>query len=541
MYIEEIKKKQGNKVYKTVLVRESYRDAGKVKHRTVANVSKLPAKYISQLKLQMKGHGGDFQLSDLESGAAYEYGGSFSLKSLAKEIGLEQAISSTKEQWREDVIAMITGRILFQGSKLSLVNTFKDSALWELAGHTYGERPDVEENCYKAMDQLVARKSRIEKKLAKKHLQNGCIVLYDITNFWLEGEYKKSELACYGKAKGGKVGYKQIAVGLLTNNEGCPFAVEIFKGNTSDQTTVLDQIKKISKKFGVNEVIFTGDRGMLTQKRIDEIKETDFKIITALTHTELRSLIKKENIQLDLFDQMNITEIIDSDDNATRYMLCKNEQEMEKATKTRRKMIDRVQDLLIQKASVKNKRNIQKVSASIGRIFEKYKIEKFFTWEIEEDGTLLWNLKEEVINKEQELDGCYVIKTNASQKIIDKNMTVNSYRDLQKVEQAFKNMKTVLLELRPVYHKSDDRIKAHVFIVMLAYYLQWHAMQKLKPIFDADGIGKNQRWTFENVIMRLKSIQKIENIIHKQVVKTNISTPDQEQKEILNLLNIKLM
>jgi transposase len=541
MYIEVIKKKQGSKTYKTILVRESYRDAGKVKHRTIANISKLPSEYIRNLKAQMKGESGEFNLSDLKNGKSYEYGASFALKTLVKQIGLEQMISSKKTQWREDVIAMITGRVLYQGSKLSLINTFKDSALWELAGHTYGVRPSVENNCYQAMDKLLERKNRIEKKIAKKHLKDGCIILYDITNFWLEGEYKNSELANYGKPKGGKIGYKQIAIGLLTNNEGCPVATEIFKGNTSDQTTVLGQVKKISKNFGIKEIIFTGDRGMLTQKRVDEIKDTDFKIITATTHKELKSIIAKENIQLDIFDQMNITEIIDSDDNKTRYMLCKNEKEMMREGETRKQMIAKVEALLIQKANVKKKRNAQKVSASVGRIFGKYKIEKFFTWEVNKDGMLTWSIKQNVIANEKELDGCYAIKTDASKSLIDKNKTVESYRNLQKVEQAFKNMKTVLLELRPVYHKSDDRIKAHVFIVMLAYYLQWHAMEKLKPLFESDGVGEEKRWTFEGVISRLKSIQKIENLINKKVVKTNISEPDYEQEKILNLLGVEIV
>ena len=280
MFVEEIKKTQGSKKYKSVLVRETFREDGKVKHRTIANISKLPQEYIRQLKMQMKNEGGEFDLKDLENGSSYEYGASFVFKELAKNIGLEQAIFSRKTQWREDVMAMITGRILYQGSKLSLVNVFKDSALWELTGHTYGDRPDVEKNCYQAMDELSSRKSRIEKKLAKKHLENGCIILYDITNFWLEGEYDNSDLACYGNPKGGKKGYKQIALGLLTNNEGCPVGVEVFKGNTSDQTTVVNQLKKISEKYGIEHAIFTGDRGMLTQKRVDEIKETDFVIIT---------------------------------------------------------------------------------------------------------------------------------------------------------------------------------------------------------------------------------------------------------------------
>ena len=541
MYITVVKSEKKGKKYKSTLIRESYRDSGVVKNRTIANISDLPPELVRNIKSFLKGKQGEFNLSDLENGAVYEYGASYALKDLARQIGLENAIFSSKTQWRENVMAMIIGRILYQGSKLSLINTFNDTALWELAGHVYGKRPDVEKHCYQPMDELLSRKSKIEQKFAKKHFQNGCIVLYDITNTWFEGEYKKSENVCYGRAKGGKHGYKQIALGLLTNNEGCPVAVEIFKGSTSDQTTVLDQVKKISKTYGIKEAVFTGDRGMLTQKRIDEIKETDFKIITALTHTELKTLIKKENIQMDLFDQMNITEVLDSEDKKTRYMLCKNDNEMKKERDTRGRLIAKVEELLSIKAAVKRKRQIQKVSASVGRIFAKYKIEKFFNWKVGENGELSWNVKHDIIEKEEELDGCYVIKTDSSTELMSKQETVDSYRNLQKVEQAFKNMKTVMLELRPVYHKSDDRIKAHIFIVMLAYYLQWHAMQKLKPLFDEDGKGKDKRWTFEGIIDRLKSIRKVENLINGTVIKTNISTLDMEQQQILKLLKVKLM
>jgi len=541
MYIEEIKKKLGNKIYKTVLVRESYRDKnGKVKHNTVANISKLPPEYIQQFKLVLKNEKGDFKLTDLKNGSTYEYGGSYVFKNLAKQIGLEQAISSTKSEWRENVMAMIVGRILYQGSKLSLVNQYMDTSLWELAGHKRGVRPNVEEHCYKPMDKLLERKTRIERKLAKKHLTDGCIILYDITNIWFEGEYEHSQKVVYGKAKGGKVGYKQIALGLLTNKEGCPVGVEIFKGNVSDQKTVLDQVKRLSNKYGIKEAIFTGDRGMLTAKRIEEISKTDFKIITALTHLEMKTLLEKEDIQKDLFDEKHITEVIDSND-GTRYALCKNDKEMRKERKTRNSMIERVKLQLQKKASVKQKRQPNKVSASVGRIFEKYKIEKFFNWDVDDVGGFSWSLKQKKIETEKELDGCYVIKTTASNNVIKKDEYVLGYRSLQKVEQGFKNMKTVLLELRPVYHKNDDRIEAHIFIVMLAYYLQWHATERLKPLFDADGKGKDRRWTVETVVNRLKSIQKVDNLINGIVVKSNISEPDEEQTEILNLLNVKLM
>jgi len=539
MYIEEIKKKQGSRIYKSILVRESYRDNGKVKHRTIANISKLPVEHVRRLKASLRGEKGNFKVSDLGIGRSYEYGGSFVLRELAKDIGLDKAIFSRETQWRENILAMISGRILHQGSKLNLVNTYMDTALWEIAGHKFGVRPDVEKDCYQPMDELLKRKDIIERKLAKKHLKQGTILLYDITNTWLEGEYKDSKIVKYGRGKGGKRGYRQVSIGLLTNAEGCPVGIEIFKGNTSDQTTVLDQIKKISEKYGIKEAVFVGDRGMLTQKRINEIDSDYFKIVTALTHTELSSIIKKENIQMDLFDEMNITEIIDSENNKMRYMLCKNEKEKIKERNTREALIKKVEVLLTRKAAVKKKRDKKKTCAAIGRIFEQNKIEKFFLWDVDDNGKLSWSRKEEKIEEEKSLDGCYVIKTNVS-KVMNKENVVEAYQGLQKVEQAFKNMKTVLLELRPIYHKSDDRIIAHVFIVMLAYYLQWHFMQKVASLFVGDGEGDERRWSFDIIIKRLKSITRVEQLIENIVVKINISKPDMEQNKILSLLNIKL-
>jgi len=540
MYFEQIKSVIKGKTYTSKLVRESYRENGKVKHRTICNISKMPDHLVRLVKDGLKGNCGSFELNDLENGKTYEYGASAAFMALAEEIGLEKNICSTKSEWCNNIMAMIVGRILYQGSKLSLVNQYMDTSLWELAGHDYGVRPDVEKHCYRPMDELLKRKTRIERKLAKKHLTDGCVILYDITNTWFEGEYEHSQKVVFGKGKGGKIGYKQIALGLLTNKEGCPVGVEIFKGNVSDQKTVLDQVKKLSDKYGIKQAVFTGDRGMLTAKRVEEISETDFKVITALTHHEMKTLLEKEDIQKDLFDEKHITEVIDSDD-GTRYALCKNEQEMRKERKTRNSMIERVKLQLEQKAAVKRKRQPNKVSASIGRIFEKYKIEKFFNWQVGENGVFSWSVKQEKVNAEKELDGCYVIKTTASHAAMSKDEFVLGYCDLQKVEQAFKNMKTVLLELRPVYHKNDDRIEAHIFIVMLAYYLQWHATQRLKPLFDSDGYGKDRRWTVETVVERLKSIRKVDNLINGIVVKSNISEPDKEQVKILNLLNVKLV
>ena len=540
MYLESIKSVRNGKTYFTHLVRETYREGGKIKHRTVSNVSNLPAEHLRQLKNNLAGKNGNISIDDLEHGRSYEYGASYVFMQLARELELDKMIFSQKEQWREDVLAMIVGRLTYQGSKLSLTNMYADTVLWSLGGHAPGVRPEVEKHCYAAMDELLKRKAKIECKLAQKHLQDGCVVLYDMTNCWFEGEYADSEYVSFGKAKGGKTGYKQIAIGLLTDKYGCPVGVEIFKGSTSDQTTVLDEVKKLSTTYGLKDIIFTGDRGMLTQKRIDEVSESEYKTVTALTHPQIKSLIEKDNIQPDLFDEKNIIEVLDCDNKNIRYILCKNENTMRDERATRNGLIEKVKQDLAQKAGVAKTRDKLKVAASIGRLFEKRKVEKFFAWRVGGKGELTWSLKDEIVKQEELLDGCYVIRTDVPENKFNKLEVVEAYRNLQKVEQAFKNLKTVMLELRPMYHKTDDRLKAHIFMVSLAYYIQWHATQRLKPLFEADGEYGDKRWTFEIVVERLKSIRLTETLIGGIVVKNCISKPDEEQKKILELLNVKL-
>lgn len=540
MYLESIKSNRNGKTYVTHLVRETFRENGKIKHRTVSNVSKLPAAQLQVLKKSLKGIKGDFDMADLRHGRSYEFGASQVFMELAKDLCLDKMIFSKKAQWRDDALAMIVGRLVYQGSKLSLTNTYRDTVLWNLAGHELGVRPDVEKHCYSAMDELLERKDKIERKLSKAHLQDGCMVLYDMTNTWFEGKYEQSELVSFGKAKGGKVGYKQIAIGLLTDKNGCPIGVETFKGSTSDQTTVLGEVKKLSKRYGLKNLIFTGDRGMLTQKRIDEVSETDYSTITALTHPQIESLLAKGNIQMELFDSRDTVEVIDDSNEKIRYILCKNEYTMKSETQTRQALIAKIELELSKKSSAKKKRDPIKVAASVGRLFERCRVEKFFDWDVDKDGKLSWSLKEEKVRQEQLLDGCYIIRTDAPKDVLDKDEVVQGYRNLQKVEQAFKNLKTVSLELRPMYHKTDERLKSHIFISTLAYYIQWNAMQRLKPLFDQDGEFKEKRWSFGMIVERLKSIRMTEVLIDGVLIKTEISQPDEEQQQILDLLGVKL-
>lgn len=538
MFIVEVKSVKKGKKYKSVLIRESYREGGKVKNRTLANLSKLPGKCISQIKHAISSTESGISASDLEVTGSKEFGASYAFLHLARELGIDKLLYSRKVQWREDILAMIIGRIVYQGSKLSLTNMFMDTALWELAGHRENERPDVNVNCYAALDELLKRQPAIQKKLAGKHLSNGCLILYDITNTWLEGEYCNSELASYGKAKGGKRGYKQVAVGLITNSEGCPVAVEVFRGNTSDQTTVWGQAKLLAESYGVSEVVFAGDRGMLTPTRIEEVSSLGFKTLTALTHPQIRKLLQDGIVQPELFDEKNIVEASDPEQPGVRFMLCKNPETLKRSRETRDSLIRRTCDELDKICSSPRKQQRDKKCARIGKVLAKFKVGKFFNWQLDNDNKLSYSIDREKIRREEALDGCYIVRTDTGRDVLDKDEAVSGYKQLSKVEQAFRSMKTVALELRPVYHKSDERIRAHIFLCMLAYYIQFHAQQRLTALFNADAKGAARRWTFQGVVERLKSLRKETLIINKVEVSMLKSRPDNEQRRILDLLGV---
>ncbi len=540
MYVEEIKKKQGKKVYRTFLVRESYKEKGKVKHRTIANLSHLPKALIVQIKTALAKGKSSLLSDELELVESREYGASFSFLEIGKRLELDKYLYSRHEQWRNDLMAMIVGRIVFQGSKLHLSNISMDSALWELCGHSNNARINVDKHCYTPMDRLLERQSSIQKQLAKKHLKDGCLILYDITNTWLEGEYSNSELVDYGLGKGGKKGYKQVAIGLIADMRGCPVAIEVFNGRTSDQATVKEQAENLAKMYGVREIIFAGDRGMLTPKRIEEVSELGFKTLTALTHPQISKLLERNVIQPELFDEHHIEEIVDPDNPEIRYMLCKNPYTMRKERATRESLIQKVNSKLNEIANVRRKRDQKNVCARVGVLLNRYKIGKFYKWRVSEKGVMEWSLNKELIEREKALDGCYIVRTNVSPENMDSEEVVAGYKSLAGLEKAFRNLKTVSLEIRPVYHKKDDRIRAHVFICMLAYYIQWHATECLAPLFKSDEIGANRRWSFQLIIERLKSIRKTNLQVKGVKVGSKISTPDTEQQKILNLLGVNI-
>jgi transposase len=328
-------------------------------------------------------------------------------------------------------------------------------------------------------------------------------------------------------------------VGLVTDKNGCPVGVEIFRGNTSDQTTILEQAEKISEEYGVKDVIFSGDRGMLTPKRIAEVNELGYKTITALTHPQINKLLESKVIQLELFDDTNIEEIHDPDNPEIRYMLCRNPETARKETETRTRLVNKTSDELDHLKRSGKKRTSNELSSKVGRVMAKYQVEKYFDWEVKRE-KLDYSVDWKLVERDQAIDGGYIVRTDVDSEVYNQEETVKSYRDLARVEQAFRNLKTVLLEIRPIYHQLDERMTAQVFICMLAYYIQWHMMERLAPLFDQDGEGENRRWSVETVIARLKSIRIEKCILGKAKVAMVRNRPDDEQQMILELMGVKM-
>jgi transposase len=511
------------------LLRTSYRENGKIKHKTIAS---LPGLSLEQLKaMQAALQNKVVPKDEFKVLSSREYGASYVCHAILKELELHKAIHSRPSQeWVKSSIAMIIGRLVFQGSKLSLSNCPSYSALWKTCGID-GEI-DVETHCYEAMDMLFSRQEAIQKTLVKKHLHDGALVLYDITSCFMEGEYMDSNLVEFGYNRDKKRGHEQIVISLLCNKDGCPVAVEVFKGGTKDDTTVIDKINELQQKYGLEKIIFVGDRGMITQKRYGQIDHETIKVISALNHGKIQELCDKGIIQISIFDENDIVEVIDGD---IRYLLCKNPAMEKKEAETRRVLLKKTTDELDKIiASTKKTKNSKAIRA--GKAVNKFKMAKFIVFE-GSDNDLSYKVDVDKIEKESALDGCYVVFTDVHKDHKSAVEAVRDYKSLILVEQSFRNLKTSQLEIRPIYHKTDDRIKCHVFICMLAYYVMWHMRQRLTPLKDIDGSHKNRKYSFDYVLENLKSIRS--ETVDFMGVQTNIvSTPNEEQSLLLNLLSV---
>lgn len=538
------------------ILRTTFRDpvSGQLRHTTHGRLTGMTLDVL--LLIQAAIHGDVMLKSDpeaLRTTCSLEYGASAALLRLAKDIGLDKALySRPHEPWVRDCLAMIVGRIVYQGSKLALSQSTAYSALWSLCG---SEGPiDVDEHCYAPMDRLLGRQRAIEKHLAAKHLSNGVLILYDITSSYFEGEYAESGIVEFGYNRDRKHGREQIVIGLITTAEGCPVCVEVFPGNTQDACTVIDKIRELRTRHGIEDFVFVGDRGMITasnETKLAALPAGDgIAIISALTHLEIVQMLQRTGNQPDLFDDKRIVEITDPEDPARRYCLCRNPRTAGRETTTRSELLERTRSELERIAATALKSQQSKhpasdelIGARVGKSLAKTRMGKYVGWQMQPGGILEYHFDEEKIAADKALDGCHVIKTTVAAAAMTKDQAVASYKGLGRVEQAFRNLKTVSLEMRPMYHKTDDRIRSHVFLCMLAYYLQWHLTERLAPLLDEqrdkleDGSmePKERRWTLSNVL-EILSAQRRETVSLGGTTFLQITEPDADQARLLELI-----
>ena len=419
------------------LIRTSYREDGKVKHKTIATLSGLTLQQLRAMQAALQNKA--VPKADFKVTASREYGASYAGFVIAKELGLHKIIHSNYSQdWVKASLAMIIGRLVFQGSKLALSNCTSYSSLWEVC--VIKGKVDVDVHCYEAMDKLFARQKSIQEALAEKHLQEGTLVLYDITSCYMEGANENSEIVDFGYNRDKKRGHAQMVISLLCNKDGCPIAVEVFRGNTKDETTVIDKINEMKQQYGLGKVVFVGDRGMITQSVYGKIDHETVKSISALKHSGIDKLLDKGVIQLSLFDEKNIVEIIDGD---KRYMLCKNPDMARKEANTRKRLVELTCAELDKIIASKRKTKYSK-AVRIGRVLDKYSMSKFVILDGTDD-TVTYKLDTDKIARESALDGCYIVFTDVSSADMSALDTVKCYKSLIKVEQAFRNLKTAQL------------------------------------------------------------------------------------------------
>jgi hypothetical protein len=475
-----------------VLLRESYRDGAKVKTRTLANLSHWPKAQVEALRAVLKGATSVGILEEaFEVGRSLPHGHVAAVLGTLKRLGLHRVIDRRGSQQRDLCLAMIVSRVLDPGSKLALSRQLNP----ELATSTLGkclelEDPD-EQQLYRAMDWLLPRQQRIEAELARRHLSQGCLVMYDVTSTYFEGRH--CPLARIGYSRDGKKGSLQILIGLMTDAEGCPVAVEVFEGNLGDPTTVGTQIEKLRGRFGLERVVLVGDRGMLTSARI----KVDIKTapglgwITALRSPAIRKLVQGGLLQMSLFDERDLAEISSPEFPGERLIICRNPLLADERRRKREELLVATEVELAKVAAATRRdnnplRGKDQIGLRVGRVVGRFRVGKHFRIQIEEAG-FSYQRDQANIERESALDGIYVIRTSVPEAELSAEQAVASYKRLSKIERAFRSLKTVDLKLRPIHHHLADRVRAHVLICMLAYYVEWHMRQLLAPVlFDDD-------------------------------------------------------
>ncbi len=480
------------RLYQTHLLRRSYREDGKVKNETVGNLSHLPAAVIDLIRRALKGE----QLlpveEQFEALRSPHHGHVVAVLTAMRCLGFEALLGARRCRERDLVVAIVAARILQPRSKLATHRWWHLTTLPEILGVADATEDDL----YAAMDWLLDRQPLIEKKLAARHLHHGGMALYDLSSSYFEGV--TCPLAALGHNRDGKKGKLQVNYGLLTDTRGVPVAVSVFKGNTGDTKTLLPQVDKVRKDFGIERFVLVGDRGMIAQKQIDALREIDgINWIAALRPEAIRKLLDGGALQLGLFDERNLVELTHPDFPGERLVACRNPELAKRRAHKRTSLIEATARELekVRRMVERGRLRCQDdIGVRVGKVVNKYKVAKHFKLTIE-DQRFDFEIDTDKAAAEAALDGIYVIRTSLPEERMSAEDTVRSYKQLSLVERAFRSFKTLDLEIRPIRHRLEHRVRAHIFLCMLAYYVMWHMLQAWRPLLfcDEDQAAKKTR------------------------------------------------
>jgi transposase len=483
VHVVTTRRRYKGRVYATHLLRRSFRDGQKVKNETVGNLSHLPEPLIEVIRRALRGETFVSVGERLQVVRSKPHGHVQAVRVAMQRLGFESLIASRASPERDRVCAMVAARVLAPHTKLATTRWWHTTTLAE----EYAVEGADENELYAAMDWLLERQGLIERKLAARHLKEGALALYDLSSSYFEGTH--CPLAKLGHDRDGKKHKLQVNYGLLTSQAGCPVAVSVYEGNTGDAKTLMPQVKKLREEFGLTQVVLVGDRGMISHKAIKELRELEgLSWISALKSTQIRSLVEGETLQLGLFDERNLMELAHPDYPGERLVACRNPQLAKLRAHKRHALLEATEkELQKVRASVAAGRlkGSDKIGLRVGRVVNKYKVAKHFELTIE-DRRFDFKALEEHIAAEAALDGIYVIRTSVPQKRMSAADAVRNYKALANVERAFRALKTVDLKVRPIHHRLETRVRAHIFLCMLAYYIEWHLIEAWRPLLFAD-------------------------------------------------------
>jgi len=510
-----------------ILLRESYRVDGKVKKRTLLNLTDWPPDLVEGFRALLKGGTALPPGQDaIVIKRSLPHGHVAAVLGMLRKIGLDRLlgpVGNAANRCRDLVVAMIVARLIAPLSKLATAKALDPITAASSLGEVLGLGPVDEDELYTALDWLLERQPQVEAALARRHLKDGTLVLYDVSSSYLEG--RCCPLAQFGFNRDGKRGKLQIVYGLLCAPDGCPVAIEVFEGSTGDPTTLAAQIDKLKQRFALSHVVLVGDRGMITQARIEEdIKPAGLDWITALRAPQIRALVDSGILQLSLFDERDLASITADDYPGERLIVCRNP---ELAVARRRKREDLLTATERHLAEIQNRvrrtekplRGTAKIALKAGAVVGKYKMAKHFTLTIT-DADFSFARKQDAIDAEARLDGIYVVRTNLKAPSLDDSAAVRAYKSLAQVERAIRSIKTVDLHIRPIFHWTPPRVRAHVFLCMLAYHVEWHLRQRLAPMLYDDAEKATAEALRTSVVAKA---QRSPSAIAKQ---THGTTPD---------------